>query len=82
MMRMVMAYILAKIEAGSEDKIFEKIKALSDVKSAAFTFGVYDIVVVVEFRKVEDLDEFLFAKLRKIPGIVETISMIVSKEIV
>jgi DNA-binding Lrp family transcriptional regulator len=82
MMRMVVAYILAKIEAGSEDEIFKGIKALSEVKRAAFTFGVYDVVVVVEFGRVEDLDEFLFAKLRKIPGIVETISMIVSKEIV
>jgi DNA-binding Lrp family transcriptional regulator len=79
---MVMAYILAKIEAGTEDEIFEKIKALSDVRRAAFTFGVYDLVIVVEFGRVEDLDEFLFAKLRKISGIVETISMIVSKEIV
>jgi DNA-binding Lrp family transcriptional regulator len=82
MMRMVMSYILAKIEAGSEDEIFERVKALSEVKRAAFTFGVYDVVVVVEFGRVEDLDEFLFAKLRKIPGILETISMIVSKEIV
>lgn len=79
---MVMAYILAKIEAGREDEIFERIKALSDVRRAALTFGVYDMVIVVEFGRVEDLDEFLFAKLRKIPGIVETISMIVSKEIV
>jgi len=79
---MVIAYILAKIEAGKEDKILEGIRALPEVKRAAFTFGVYDVVVVVEFARVEGLDEFLFAKLRKIPGIVETISMIVSKEIV
>lgn len=78
---MVMAYILAKIEAGKEDEISSKIQALPEVKHAAFTFGVYDVVVVVEFGQVEDLDEFLFAKLRKIPGIVETISIIVSKEI-
>lgn len=79
---MVMAYILAKIEAGKEDEIYEKIRALPEVKRAAFTFGVYDVVVAVEFDRVEGLDEFLFAKLRKVPGIVETISMIVSKEIV
>jgi DNA-binding Lrp family transcriptional regulator len=79
---MVMAYILAKIEAGKEDGILESIRALLEVKRAAFTFGVYDVVVVVEFARVEGLDEFLFAKLRKIPGILETISMIVSKEIV
>ncbi len=79
---MLMAYILAKIEAGREDEIFEKIKALSDVKRAEFTYGVYDVVVFVEFGRVEDLDEFLFAKLRKIQGITDTISMIVSREIV
>jgi DNA-binding Lrp family transcriptional regulator len=79
---MVMAYILAKIEAGREEEIFEGIRGLREVKRAAATFGVYDVVVVVEFERVEDLDEFLFAKLRKIPGIVETISMIVSQQIV
>lgn len=78
---MVTAYILAKIEAGKEDEISSRIKALPEVKNAAFTFGIYDVVVVVEFDRVEGLDEFLFAKLRKVPGIVETISMIVSKEI-
>jgi DNA-binding Lrp family transcriptional regulator len=81
MQGLISAYILAKIETGREEEIFKRLKALSDVKRAAATFGVYDLVVEVEFEAIEDLDEFIFTKLRKISGITETVSVIVSKEI-
>lgn len=79
---MITAYILARIQTGKEDEIFKGIKGLSEVKKAAATFGAYDVVIETAFDNIESLDEFIFAKLRKIPGIVETISMITSKSIV
>jgi len=79
---MVTAYVLAKIEAGKEEEIFKRIRGLSEVKKAAATFGTYDMVIETTFENIEELDEFIFAKLRKIPGMKETISMITSKVIV
>jgi DNA-binding Lrp family transcriptional regulator len=79
---MITAYILAKIETGKEEEIFRRIKGLSEVKKAAATFGTYDMVIETAFQNIESLDEFIFAKLRKIPGIAETVSIITSKVIV
>lgn len=79
---MMTAYILAKIETGNEMQIFEKIKQLPEIRKAVATFGIYDLVIEVALDNIEGLDEFIFTKLRKIPGIAETVSMITSKVIV
>jgi DNA-binding Lrp family transcriptional regulator len=79
---MIKAYILAKIETGKEEDIFKNLKKLREIKKAAATFGVYDLIIEVTLESVEKLDEFIFTKLRKIQGITETMSLITSKTIV
>ncbi|MEM2102143.1 MAG: Lrp/AsnC ligand binding domain-containing protein [Candidatus Bathyarchaeia archaeon] len=73
---------MTKLESGKEKAVFDKVKMLSGVKRAVATFGVYDMILEVSFESVEDLDEFIFVKLRKIPGITDTMSIIISKTIV
>ena len=79
---MITVYILAKLEAGKEEEVFKNVKALPEVKKAAATLGTYDMVIETSFETMEELDEFIFMKLRRIAGIVETVSMITSKVIV
>ena len=76
------AYVLVKIDTGREEEIFKKIKGFPEVKKANVTFGMCDIVIETAFENIEDLDNFLFSKLRKIPGVTETTSIISSKTIV
>jgi DNA-binding Lrp family transcriptional regulator len=78
----ISAYILTKLESGKEKAVFDKVKTLSGVKRAFATFGMYDMILEVSFESIEDLDEFIFVKLRKIPGVTDTMSIITSKVII
>ncbi|MGQ9565992.1 MAG: Lrp/AsnC ligand binding domain-containing protein [Candidatus Bathyarchaeales archaeon] len=73
---------MVKLESGKERTVFDKVKMLSGVKRAAATFGAYDMILEVSFDNIEDLDEFIFVKLRRISGITDTMSIIMSKVIV
>ncbi len=72
---MVTAYVLAKVEAG-KDEVLEKVKMFPGVRSAVSTLGIYDLHVEVAFATKESLDEFIFDKIRRIPGITETLTLI------
>jgi len=81
-LNLITAYVLAKIETEKEEEIFRRIRELSEVRKAIATFGVYDLIIEVEFERIEDFDEFLFTKIRSIQGIKETVSMLGAKIIV
>lgn len=78
---MVSAYIMMKMQVGMDDQVISEIKKLEQVKSADATYGSYDLVIKVTFKTIEDLDRFIFEKVRLIKGITETSSMIVAKPV-
>jgi len=78
---MVSAYIMMKMQVGLDDQVITEIKKLEQVKGADATYGSYDLVIKVSFKTIEDLDRFIFEKVRRIKGITETSSMIVAKPI-
>ncbi len=79
---MVQAYILVKVEAGKDEETFAEIAKLSNISKANSTYGIYDLVISVKFLKIEELDDFVFNKVRKIPGVKETATIIISKVII
>jgi DNA-binding Lrp family transcriptional regulator len=78
---LVSAYILANVETGADRKVFRDIKKLPGVNKVSMTFGTYDLCIEVNFKTMEELDEFVFDKLRKIPKIRETVTVICSETI-
>lgn len=76
---MVLAYILVKVEAGKDKEVLKDIRKLSGINRASATYGMYDLFIEVNFKTVEELDEFVFDKLRKISGVKETVTMISSQ---
>jgi len=78
----VLAYILAKVEAGKDRDIVYEIKKLKEIKKAHATYGTYDLLIEVEFKDIDGLDEFVFDKIRKMPGVKETVTVIASKTLV
>lgn len=79
---MIQSYIMTKIETGKEAEISSKIKNIENIKESHFTYGTYDLLIKVSFEKNEDLDDFVFNVVRKIPGVKETVTVIVAKTIV
>ena len=81
-MKLVSAYILVKLEAGKEGEIFTEIKKLDQIIEASSTYGAYDLLIKVQFEKIEELDRFIVDILRLIPGVTDTVTMVASKPIV
>ena len=78
---MVQAYVLIKVEAGRDGEVSADIAKLSQIIRASTTYGISDLIVEVDVPDIKELDDFVFDKIRKIPGVNETITIIKAKEI-
>jgi DNA-binding Lrp family transcriptional regulator len=78
---LVDAYILAKVETGADKEVLSEIKNSPEVKKVCLTYGPYDLAIEATFESIEDLDGFIFDKLRKTPDIKETLTVICSKTV-
>jgi len=76
---LVKAYILARVETGADRKVLSKLNNLPEVKKVCMTYGPYDLAIEATFETIEDLDGFVFDKLRKTPNIKETLTVICSQ---
>ena len=76
---MVNAYVLAKVETGADKKVLREIKDFPGVKKVSMTYGPFDVAIEATFETIDDLDGFIFDKLRKTPNIKETLTVICSQ---
>ncbi len=74
---MTSAFILINTEAGSEATVYEQLKEIAEVKKTDKVYGVYDIVALIEAETMQKLRELLSYKIRRIPEIRSTTTMIV-----
>ena len=59
-----------------DNKVYKAVKAYSEVKEIILTYGEYDLTTRVETSSLEDLDDFIFDKLRTTEGIDSTTTII------
>lgn len=69
------AFVLINCNIGAEKDVIEQLKKIQYVKEVRGTFGVYDIVAKVESDKVEKIREAITWKIRKIPDIQTTLTL-------
>ncbi|MYJ27738.1 MAG: Lrp/AsnC family transcriptional regulator [Cenarchaeum sp. SB0672_bin_9] len=72
---MATAYVLINCELGSEESVIAELKTMTDVVEVHGTFGAYDILAKVESEQVEKLRETITWKVRKIPKIRSTLTL-------
>ena len=73
---MVRCYTLVRVKPPRDKAVYWKIKDLPEVKEAIMTYGEYDLIVEIEVNSLDDLDFFIFNKLRKIEGVEATTTLI------
>lgn len=78
---MISAYVLGKVEAGTEKDVLNSLKSIKEMKKASLTYGTYDLCIEAQFKNMEELDNFVINVLRKINGIKETVTLIASKTV-
>ena len=71
------ALILVNTEIGGEEEVFESLSKTSGVKEAYIVYGVYDIVAKVEAPTMDELKEIIAARIRRLPKVRSTLTMIV-----
>ena len=76
---MVTSYTLARVEPTKDNDVYQKINGLPEVREVITTYGEYDLIIKVEVGSLDDLDNFVFSKLRAIEGIESTTTLISAK---
>jgi len=77
---MATAFILVVADSGMEQRVAEELALLDFIKSADLVYGEYDIVAKIDTDKVPQLTESILSKIRPIPGITRTSTLIVARE--
>ena len=73
-------YILVNCTLGSEEKSINEIAKMPDAKEVRGTYGVHDIFVKVSSENTEAMNHTITNKIRKIPGITSTVTLVVIEE--
>ncbi|UCC58427.1 MAG: Lrp/AsnC ligand binding domain-containing protein [Candidatus Bathyarchaeum sp.] len=75
----VLAYVLITLNPGTEKDILEKISYFKEVTEVSMMYGEYDAILKLQTEDLELLNEFLTDKLRVLPDIFQTATLIVAK---
>ena len=75
-----LAYILVTLKSGAERDVCKKVSNFEEVVQVDELYGEYDAIVKVRVKDLTQLDKFLTDKLRALPDIFLTTTMIVAKE--
>ena len=76
----VLAYVLFKVNSGTERAVCQKLIEFDDVLQADIIFGEYDVVAKIETQDLSTLEEFVSDKIRNVSNVLVTSTMIISRE--
>ncbi|MCW4045648.1 MAG: Lrp/AsnC ligand binding domain-containing protein [Candidatus Bathyarchaeota archaeon] len=76
----VLAYVLFKVNSGTEREVCQKIVAFDEVLHAEIIFGEFDVIAKISASDLDALEDFLSQKLRNVPSVVLTSTMVVGRE--
>jgi DNA-binding Lrp family transcriptional regulator len=76
----VLAYVLFKVGSGTEREVCQKLIEFGEVVQAGIIFGEYDVIAKVATQDVGKLEEFVSQKVRNVPNVLVTSTMIISRE--
>ena len=76
----VLAYVLFKVSSGTEREVCQKIIEFDEVMQADIIFGEYDVIAKVATQDLGKLEEFVSQKVRNVPNVLVTSTMIISRE--
>ena len=76
----VLAYVLFKVSSGTEREVCQKLIEFDGVLHADIIFGEYDVVAKIVTPDLGKLEEFVSQKIRNVPNVLVTSTMIISRE--
>ena len=76
----ILAYVLFKVSSGTEREVCQKLVEFDEVIQADIIFGEYDVVAKMDTEDLDALEGFLSEKVRTVPNVLITSTMIISRE--
>jgi DNA-binding Lrp family transcriptional regulator len=76
----ILAYVLFKVSSGTEREVAQKLIEFDEVRQADIVFGEYDVVAKMLTTDLDALEGFLSEKVRTVPNVLVTSTMIISRE--
>ena len=73
---MVVSYTLARVVPAQDKAVYRELTALDAVKGVVMAYGIFDMMITIESENIDELDQIVFNKIRKIEGIVSTTTLI------
>jgi DNA-binding Lrp family transcriptional regulator len=74
----MLAYVFLKARPGEENGVAREVVKIQGVTEAAWTYGFCDMLFKVNVGSVKELNEVVFNKVRRIPGVESTKTVTVS----
>ena len=70
------AYVLVNCDSGNEVIVANGIRSVDNVLACNIVYGVYDIIVELEYDTIDELEEIVQHKIRRINQIQSTMTLI------
>ncbi len=77
----MLAYVLITVKSGSEREFSKQISEFKEVVEANLVIGENDIVIKISVKDMSELDKFLTDKLRVLPDVFLTTTMVITEQI-
>ncbi len=74
------AIVLIQTEIGAESTVMDKLYEIPEVKEIYIVYGIYDVIAKVEAESLERIREVITSKIRKLPEIRTTSTMVIVEE--
>ena len=75
------AYVLITVQSGSERDFLKQISEFEEVVEANLVIGENDIVIKIDVKDIAHMDKFLTDKLRVLPDVFLTTTMIITEQV-
>jgi DNA-binding Lrp family transcriptional regulator len=76
---MITSYTLARVNPAQDKEVYNKVRKFSEVQEVILTYGEYDLIIKVQSESLNDLDHFIFNKLRTTDGVAATTTLLEAK---
>ncbi len=76
----ILAYVLVTVKSGLERKILERVSKFDEVMEANLVIGEHDAVLKVKVEDIAKLDKLLTDRLRVLPDVFLTTTMIITEQ--
>ena len=71
------AVILINTDVGMEEEVMKELLKIPEVKEVHLVYGIYDVVAFIEAASHDELRNVIVTKIRKIPHVKSTTTMII-----